>query len=140
MTRRAITLVALALVSGCAPTSAHPSAFEPAHVPYGVQGTLRVGATTYHDVELLAVQDSGYVVLTNSRIGVAPFRDVSLARFRRFGYAVPTDRNGIPTADAREQLRFLSRFPYGIPAPAMAALLQHAGQQAPDTLGAPGRP
>jgi hypothetical protein len=140
MTHRAIVVAALALHSGCVMTSAHPSTFEPARRPHGVQGALTVGSHTYSDVELLAVQDSGYVVLTGSRVAVAPFRLVSRARFHQIAFGVATDRNGVPVPDVREQLRFASRFPYGIPAPAMAALLQQAGQQAPDTLGATVRP
>jgi hypothetical protein len=135
MRRSAIALAASALLSACIMTSASPRIFEPAQRPHGVGGMLRVGSEAYPEVELLTVQDSGYVVLTGNRIAFAPFRFVTEARFRQMGYGVPTDRNRVPVPEMREQLRHVSRFPYGIPTAAMAALLQQARQQAPDTLG-----
>jgi hypothetical protein len=125
--RKRLILV-LALVSACA-TSVPPVEFEPAMSPRGVIGEVSVGPTSYSGAELLAVEDSGYVLLHNSRLTFAPFRNVRIARFAQIGVSY-----GKPGRDMYHQLRFASRFPYGISAPVKAALLQHTGQRFPDTL------
>ena len=131
--KRSVIPAALALLSACM-TSAHPASFEPARGPRGVEGTIVVSGRTHSPVELLAIHDSGYVVLVGGRVGFASFPAVTRAWFRQLGPSVATDRMGVPAPDMREQLRFASRFPYGIPDQAMAALLQRGGQQAPDNL------
>lgn len=126
MNRRLV--VVLMLAAACA-TSVHPREFE-----YAV-GTVTVGEQRFAVQELLAVQDSGYVVLVGGRVAFGPFRLVNSAWFRHPGSIVPVNSEGRPAPGRLEQLRFASRFPYGIPAPAMAALLRQSQQQAVDTLG-----
>jgi hypothetical protein len=126
--------VVMMLATACT-TSADPRQFELAQSPHGVAGTVTVGERRFAVQELLAVQDSGYVVLVGGRVAFGPFRLVNNARFRHLGSIVPVNSEGTPAPGRLQQLRFASRFPHGIPAPAMAALLRQSQQQAVDTLG-----
>jgi len=97
--------------------------------------------------ELLEVRDEGMVVLTSSatRTGgrssdrtperllrLVPFRSISRARFHQLGDRFDIVNGHPPTAEVRERLRLVSRFPYGIPPAVEAELLRATGQT---TLG-----
>jgi hypothetical protein len=128
----------LATLTACA-TSVKVDEYLPAVEPAGIRGEL---TTTYERssvrVELLAVDDSSYIVLDRDRVAVAPFRVVQKAVFDPIG---TTTREGrAPSSDHFAQLKYASRFPYGIPAAVMTRLLEKSGQRRPDDLAAPPRP
>jgi hypothetical protein len=125
----------LATLTACK-TSPGVGDYLPAVEPAGIRGYL---TTTYDRrparVELLAVDDSSYIVLSRDRVAVAPFRAVLTAVFEPIG---TTTRDGrAPSSSHRSQLRYASRFPYGIPAPVMSRLLEKSGHRRPDDLAAP---
>ncbi len=122
----AVTVVAL--LSACR-TSPPPDRFEPARNPRGVAGSVRLTTGSYLNGELLAVSDSAFVMLINSRVMIAPYDVVAIASFDRIGEVSRREARG-PSVE-RERLRYASRFPYGITAQAMEALLAHSGQRAP---------
>lgn len=130
---RAPLLLCLLLALGCY-TSPRPEKFRPALNPHGVMGTLSFSGKRSVRVELLEMQDSAYVVLADDRVAVAPFRLVLDATFDRIGRVAVA--RAAPAAKEQEQLRHASRFPFGIPAQALAALLAVHEQAAPDDLAA----
>jgi hypothetical protein len=135
MRRLLAASVLLATLSACS-TSPSPHDYLPAVEPSGIRGDL---TTTFTRgalrVELLAVDDSSYIVLSRDRVAVAPFRIVQIAVFEPIGTTTRGGRG--PSSGHRSQLKYASRFPYGIPAPVMARLLEKSGQQRPDDLAAP---
>ena len=134
MTRLLAASALLATLIACK-TSPNEHDYIPAAEPAGIRGDL----TTTFDrnalrVELLAVDDSSYVVLARDRVTVAPFRVVRKAVFEPIGTTTRDGRG--PSSDHRDQLKYASRFPYGISPAVMERLLQRSGQQRPDNLSA----
>ncbi|MFL5606342.1 MAG: hypothetical protein ACJ8AD_07850 [Gemmatimonadaceae bacterium] len=134
--KRLMAASALVAMQTACSTSVRVDRYLPAMEPAGIRGEL----TTTFDraplrAELLAIDDSSYVVLVRDRVTVAPFRLLKEAEFDPIG---TTTRDGrAPSTDHRTQLKFASRFPYGIPAEAMSRLLEKSAQQRPDVLSAP---
>lgn len=82
--------------------------------------------------ELLAVDDSSFVILDGRRVVVAlrpSVRRIELGVFTRIDIPV----TGMALRD-RQSLARRSRFPYGISTAAMAALLKDAEQREPEVL------
>jgi hypothetical protein len=131
--KRACSLFAIAMVSGACMTSPSLRDFQPALRPNGIEGSLVMDRWGTHDVELLALTDTAYVVMKWNRVAVAPYRQVRNASFRQFGIAA--EEYAPPVGQRREDLRLLSRFPAGISPAVLAALLADTGQTAPDHLG-----
>lgn len=102
----------------------------------GVSGRVHVVGGPDLEGELLAVSDTAYVMLVSSRVTVARYSALSQAQFAFVGQ-VTQAAGEVPTTKRRGNLRNYSRFPYGIPAPAMAALLAKSGQTAPDEVHPP---
>lgn len=133
----ALALV-FALASACM-TSPPPEDLAVARSPRGVTGEIQVvGQRKAVTVELLGLLDTAYVFLHGAQVVVVPFSDVENASFETFGY-VTFPRRQVPSR-VREQLRLLSRYPFGIPDSTMSELLRAGGQDAPGSLlSAPGR-
>jgi hypothetical protein len=115
-------------------TAPRPSRDPIVQSPLGVHGTISVGTARFAG-ELLAITPASFVLLTNQRVVVIPFAlagpgDFSSIDIRTYG--PPWERHA-------EQLRLASRFPYGIPAQAMTAILASRGQTVPDTIKAESR-
>lgn len=128
--------LAAALLSACH-TSPPPERYPPARDPRGVAGTVAMRNGQKHEGELLAIDDSAYVLLVRGRVGVAPFTAVNSARFAEQSNFPTSSEGAAPTRRARERARLVSRFPFGIPPVALAALLAEARQDAPDDLSTP---
>lgn len=112
-------------------TSPDPRRFGPANSPTGITGSVRVAGGGEVVGELLAVTDTAYVMLVNSRVTMAPYAVLTTAHFAYVGRV--TDSLGeAPSGKRRQRLELYSRFPFGIPGPAMSALLAKAGQSAAD--------
>ena len=126
--------LAIATVISACFTSVQPRHFAPAHEATGVMGKVAVTGGRELSGELLAVNDTGYVMLIDSRVTVAPYGKLSAARFAQLGQ-VTRAAGEAPRSKDRSRLALYARFPYGIPAPAMAALLAKSGQTTQDTVG-----
>jgi hypothetical protein len=134
--RRLLAASALLATLPACMTSPSPHDYLPAVDPGGIRGDLT--STWDHAairVELLAVDDSSYIVLSRDRVAVAPFRAVRKAVFQPIGTTTSDGR--APSSDHRSQLKYASRFPYGIPADVMSRLLEKSGQTRPDDLASP---
>ena len=90
--------------------------------------------------ELLAVRDSSLLLLLpGNRVAVGHVADVDRVDLGTFGWSRQLDRNALTSPGGQERARQASRFPYGLPDPALRAVLARFGQASPDTLRAGAR-
>jgi hypothetical protein len=99
--------------------------FKPATTGHGVQTKLRVGRANVSG-ELLAIDDSSFVLLGSDGVLIVPFSGVTHASFSGFG----SYQGGAPGGET-ERLQLVSRFPQGISARTMEALLSDSRQTSP---------
>jgi hypothetical protein len=125
--------VLLALVAGCH-TSPSPESYDLARRPNGIHGTLESRAGRSIAGELLEVRDSAFVMLVGDRVTIVPYRAIANASFDHQDWAAFQTLTPTPSAEARERIRWDSRFPYGMRPPALAALLRLSGQTEPDVV------
>lgn len=129
---RSFLVVLLGALAGAACyTSRDPLRDPRALSPRGVHGDIETSARNYSG-ELLALTDADFVLLTDERLVVIPF---VVARDGKFG-SIGVSTFGAPWERHAEQLRYSSRYPYGIPPAALSAILRSKGQEAPDTAKA----
>ncbi len=83
-----------------------------------------------YEGELLTVTAADLTMLTSTGVIVIPFSQIESGVFA----AIDVRIAGIPSPTKLDQLRYASRFPYGIKAPVMNAILSKIGRSAPDTL------
>ncbi len=129
--KRACLILALSL-GACLKTSPPLDRDRLAMSPYGVTGTVRTPNMVYSG-ELLAVTPEDLTLLTDRRVVVIPYRVVVTGDFRRIDVVI----HGQPSGRHFDQLRYASRFPYGIPASALAQILSTVNATAPDSVKAP---
>ena len=100
----------------------------------GALGTVRMTNGSEHYGELLEVRDSAIVILTKGRLAIGKYSDIARMEFGAFTSDAfkPTSW---PSAALLARAKRVSRFPYGITAPAMSVLLREGNQTAPDGLG-----
>ena len=114
----------LALTLGACNTGPGVDTYTPARSPQGVEIRIRMrGGET--SGELLEVRDSGVVVSQRS-IVLVPFELIEEFRLTQERSAYP---GGPPSAEVRERLRLLSRFPSGLSADHLARILEARGQR-----------
>ena len=119
-------LSATALLAAACVTGPAVERYGPAHRAAGLHVELRLREGRISG-ELLEVRDSGLVLLTEKEVVFTNFtriRDLK-ADAERIFY-----QGGKPLPEIHERLRLLSRFPTGVPAHAMARLLEARGMQA----------
>lgn len=129
MRSRPLAFLAFAAVSSCIHTGPVPNRDPIVLSPLGVHGDIDVGANRYSG-ELLAITDREFLLLTSSRLFVIPFPIAGSGDFS----SIDIRTYGAPWQTHAEQLRYASRYPQGIPAPALSAILRSKGQAAPDTV------
>lgn len=115
-------------VSGCIYTGGSPSKAPLANSPEGVAGVVTVSSRTYEG-ELLTVTRADLTMRTSEAVVVIPYSQIESGDFSAIDVTIvraPSPRN-------LDQLRYASRFPYGIPDAAMKAILSQMGRSAPDT-------
>lgn len=130
--RARVLLLMLPLFSACK-TSKSPQSIPQAQSPRGVLGTFVLRNGREQVGELIAVNDSGYILLAHDRIGIARFTDVRRAILPIAGsYTLKLGLS--PSAKMLEHARLLSRFPFGISATVMTTLLTASKQEVLDDL------
>ena len=120
------------VVSGCIYTGGSPSKSPLANSPEGVAGVVTV-ATHVYEGELLAVTKADLTMRTPEAVVVIPYSQIESGGFS----AIDVTIVGVPSPRNLSQLRYASRFPYGIPDAAMRAILSKMGRAAPDTARTP---
>jgi hypothetical protein len=128
MTRVIIT-VALCVAASCYHTSPPVERDPLALSPRGVSGEVATNARTYTG-ELLTITANDLTMLSENRIVVIPF---SLMGSGDFG-SIDVMIKGAPSSRHFDQLRYASRYPYGIPAPALRDLLAYLQRPKTDTV------
>jgi len=128
-TRGFPALGVLALVlSGCIYTGGSPAKSPLANSPEGVAGVVTV-ATRVYEGELLTVTRADLTMRTSEAVVVIPYSQIDSGGFS----AIDVHIVGAPSSRNLDQLRYASRFPYGIPDAALKAILSRMGRSAPDT-------
>jgi hypothetical protein len=127
--RAAVALLIAGLAAACIYTSPKPSEDPTLRLPYGVRGEVDVGRDRYAG-ELLAITGVDFVMLTDRRLVVIPFAIAGTGDFGSIGVTT----YGAPWQVHSEQLKYASRYPYGIPPVALDAILRQRGQTVPDTV------
>jgi hypothetical protein len=90
-----------------------------------VSGWVWLGGEHRYNGELLTVSDDRMVILMPNRLIEVPLTKVKQFAFKPFA------RGGVPPDSVQlARMRSASRFPYGIPDAALAALLARSGQTA----------
>ena len=117
------------LASACIYTGGSPTESPFANLPDGVAGVVTVPAHVYEG-ELLTVTLADLTMLTQTSVIVIPFSQIERGVFS----AIDVRIRGAPSPAQFDQLRYASRFPYGIPEPAMKAILSRRGRATPDTV------
>jgi hypothetical protein len=125
----AACITAAGVVTACIQTSPDPRIDPALRSPLGVHGQIDVGGDRYEG-ELLTITAADFALLTDRHLVVIPFAIAGDARFSAIG--VSTFR--APWTTHAEQLKYASRYPYGIPPAALDAILRQRGQTAPDTI------
>lgn len=120
---RASALLALSALVACS-FGPRASSFAPATEPDGVTAEVQSRDTSFH-AELLAVSDTGLLLLRGRTIVYAPYRVIRHASFDQLAVELPNGES--PDSADRQQLRLVSRFPQGASAERVRALL--AGYQ-----------
>jgi hypothetical protein len=124
-----ILLLAGAPIAGCYNTSPPVSRDPLALSPRGVYGDVTTRAHEYSG-ELLSVTANDLTLLAENRVVVIPFSQLKKAEFHNIGVAIA----GVPSTRHFDQLRYASRFPYGIPGTALRAILSQYNRTATDTV------
>jgi len=129
-TRSFSALGVLACVAtGCIYTGGSPSKSPLANSPEGVAGVV-TAATQVYEGELLAVTKADLTMRTAEAVVVIPYSLVESGGFA----AIDVDIVGAPSLRNLDQLRYASRYPYGIPDAAMKAILSKLARSGPDTV------
>jgi hypothetical protein len=125
MKRGGASALLLASVFGCH-AGRNIDTFAPAQSPGGVEISLALPESGRVRGELLAVQDTAFVVLIRDSLVLVPYRAVDGAQVTQFGqlHGIP------PVAEDAANLRLVSRFPQGIAPDLLARLLAAYGQSA----------
>lgn len=99
--------------------------FKPAISPAGVEARLRFHKGEIRG-ELIEVRDTGVVVAPPGDVLYVPFTAIRAATFAQTNLGF---LGGAPTAQVRERMRLLSRFPNGLPPDQLERFLAARGQQ-----------
>jgi hypothetical protein len=127
--RRLTIALALFAIAGCYHTSPPVERDPLAMSPRGVTGEVVTSTHTYAG-ELLAITANDLTMLSENRIVVIPFAIMGKGDFGKIDVML----NGAPSTRHFDQLRYASRYPYGIPAPALRDLLAYLQRPKTDTV------
>lgn len=130
MTRIAPYLAVVALAGGCA-FGPRPENFGPARGPEGAEVLLFFDPRRSIRGELLEVRDSTMLVLVARRVTLVRFDQLRGARIQLLP-RLDLYNGRMPSERGREELRLVSRFPYGLTPELEATLLASHGQDRPD--------
>jgi len=104
--------------------------FQPATGPAGITVQITTRQTPKLAGELLEVRDTAFLVLAEGAVQLAPFRAIRAARFQQRG-SLDFGDGETPSAESRERMRQLARFPTGLTPELLQTLLQASRQTEP---------
>jgi hypothetical protein len=111
-------MLALLACTACT-VGTNVESFAPATHPRGILVSVQTRVESF-DAELLAVSDSGLLLLRPPALVFARYTAIRLATFRQSPEVV---ERAAPDSATRDRLRLLSRFPQGVTAAGLQALL-----------------
>jgi hypothetical protein len=117
----------LLLATGCT-VGTHARNYAPARGPAGAMVNLQLTDKSRSTGELLAVENSALLLLSDNHLVRVPLSQV------RRGSAPKVSFNGSLRDDSRERLRLISRYPQGVSSTLEAELLRAYGQSEVRTL------
>lgn len=123
-----IAIMILSLVSLDCSFGQRVSSLSVAHQPGGARATVVERAGTIADVELLAVDDTGMVVLWSQNVAYLAFANTS--KFSSNAINVTFANGSAPPHEEWMRLRLMSRFPQGLTPDLEARLLAAFHQRA----------
>ena len=117
------SLILLCVVLGGCAIGKKIDSVPAAVTPAGAQGWLSLGGDRRFAGEVLSVTETGIIMLTaEQRVTEIPIERIQRMEFK------PFVTHDVPPRQQLTRLRAASRFPFGIPDPALAALLARSGQ------------
>jgi hypothetical protein len=123
---RRIWVWGLVLASVACQLGGRVNRFAPANQPAGVRATLWLIGGGTGEGELLAVQDTAFILFDRDTVTLVPYRVLRAGRFSQIG-----DFTDVPPATGvMRKLRLASRFPQGLSPDLLAQLLAAYGQSA----------
>lgn len=124
----AVLAFALFPATGCINIGAGPEPFKLASQPNGATAHI-VSSLGQISGELLAVQNDGVVILTNSVMKLIPYLSIDRLRLDELGDSYNLNGGGnVPTAAQQAKLAAVSRYPQGIDATLRQRLLSQLHQ------------
>ena len=132
MTTRTLAAALLMSLTSCL-TSPPALSIAQADGQRGALGSVYMSDGRQHSGELLAFDDSTIVILTGDRVAIGALDHIDRVSFEDFE-TMYTGLHHNPSSRTLRQGRKVSRFPYGITAEAMTALLTSTKQTSPDRL------
>ena len=123
----AILLISTLALGGCH-FGTRAQTFGPAQGPEGVHTGITTMGAGWISGELLEVQDTALLVLSDERLVLVPFDLMRSAQFDEMGSDTTISDQEAPSIAARERLRLVSRFPQGVTAELLEELLAAYGQ------------
>lgn len=134
--RTAVTMLLACLAAGCMTSPPVAKSARP-RTAAGIAASLDLASGRTIAGELLTLDSATVTLLTPEGITVVPHRAVAEARFGGFPRLRPEDGMYYLPKSAWERLRLESRYPYGIPEPALQAIMQAKQQARVDTVRVP---
>lgn len=129
---RVMGMLALAAIAAC--SSPQLRNYAPAQRPAGLLVQLRRDTLT-RAVELLAVSDTGLLVLDQTHLTFAPYVGIDDLSAKDLPALQQWPERTAPPTEVRDRLRRLSRFPQGVSGDLLAQLLRAYGQDSLVVLG-----
>ena len=126
MKRQITTLVLLFLLTGCR-YGVTVESFPPARTPRGVTTKITSDRREF-SAELIEVRDTGILILAATRFRLLPYSMIDSSRAEGLNRDYTFGGRRSPTAETRERLRLVSRFPQGLTPELLQKLLEANGQ------------
>ena len=133
--RKAKLGLAMSLILGACTFGQSADNFHAAYRPTGIDSSIRLSDSAVElDGELLAVQDTAILVLSDDEVTLIPYRAIDRATFHQLGNPQVEDGRR-PASWIRERLRLVSRFPQGVDSDLLDRLLAAYGQSELRVMG-----
>ena|SRR5215475_5698808 len=126
MKRRITAFLVSCLLSGCR-YGVRVESFPPARTPLGVMTKITRDRGEL-SAELIEVRDTGVMVLAEKRLRLLPYSIIVSLRAEGLNRNYSFGGRTSPTAETRERLRLVSRFPQGLTPELLQKLLEANGQ------------
>jgi hypothetical protein len=126
MKRKITTLILLCLLNGCR-YGVTVESFPPARTPRGVMTNITSDRGKF-SAELIEVRDTGIVILAETRFRLLPYSIIVSSRTEGLNRDYAFGGRSSPTAETRDRLRLVSRFPQGLTPELLQKLLEANGQ------------